>query len=35
MKLEAGRIVLVPAEGIEYELRGDGEVIRIAQPYAA
>jgi mannose-6-phosphate isomerase len=32
MKLEAGRIVLLPAEGVEYVLRGRGEVIRIAQP---
>jgi len=32
VKLEAGRIVLLPAEGVEYEVRGEGEVIRIAQP---
>lgn len=31
-RLEPGRIVLLPAEGVEYVLRGTGEVIRIAQP---
>ena len=31
-RLEPGRIVLLPAEGVEYVLRGVGEVIRIAQP---
>jgi mannose-6-phosphate isomerase len=31
-KLEAGRIVVLPAEGVKYGLRGKGEVIRIAQP---
>jgi mannose-6-phosphate isomerase len=30
--LVPGRIVVLPAEGIEYALRGQGEVIRIAQP---
>jgi mannose-6-phosphate isomerase len=34
-KLEAGRIVVLPAEGVEYALRGGGEVIRIAQPSGA
>jgi mannose-6-phosphate isomerase len=32
LRLELGRIVVLPAEGIEYVLRGKGEVIRIAQP---
>ena len=31
-RLEPGRIVLLPDEGVEYVLRGSGEVIRIAQP---
>ena len=31
-RLEPGRIVVLPAEGVEYVLRGSGEVIRIAQP---
>jgi mannose-6-phosphate isomerase len=31
-QLAAGRIVVLPAEGVEYVLRGKGEVIRIAQP---
>jgi mannose-6-phosphate isomerase len=30
-QLAAGRIVVLPAEGVEYVLRGKGEVIRIAQ----
>ena len=30
--LMPGRIVLLPAEGIDYALAGAGEVIRIAQP---
>jgi len=25
-------VVVLPAEGVEYSLRGAGEVIRIAQP---
>jgi len=32
MPLTPGRIVILPAEGIDYSLRGTGEVIRIAQP---
>jgi mannose-6-phosphate isomerase len=32
VRLEAGRVVVLPAEGVEYGLRGSGEVIRIAQP---
>ena len=32
MRLEPGRIVVLPAEGIEYVLRGSGKVIRVAQP---
>jgi mannose-6-phosphate isomerase len=31
-QLEPWHIVVLPAEGIEYALRGKGEVIRIAQP---
>jgi mannose-6-phosphate isomerase len=31
-KLEAGQIVVLPGEGMEYALRGRGDVIRIAQP---
>ena len=31
-RLTAGRVVILPAEGIDYSLRGTGEVIRIAQP---
>jgi hypothetical protein len=30
--LPPGCIVILPAEGIEYALGGEGEVIRIAQP---
>ena len=30
--LAPGRIVILPAEGIDYVLQGEGEVIRIAQP---
>jgi mannose-6-phosphate isomerase len=30
--LPPGRIIILPAEGIEYALSGEGEVIRIAQP---
>jgi mannose-6-phosphate isomerase len=30
--LTPGRIVILPAEGIDYSLHGTGEVIRIAQP---
>jgi mannose-6-phosphate isomerase len=30
--LEPWRVVVLPAEGVEYALRGVGEVIRIAQP---
>jgi mannose-6-phosphate isomerase len=32
VQLEAGRVVVLPAERVEYGLRGSGEVIRIAQP---
>jgi hypothetical protein len=32
MTLDAWRVVVLPAEGVEYSLRGAGEVIRIAQP---
>ncbi len=31
-KLDPWRVVVLPAEGVEYSLRGAGEVIRIAQP---
>lgn len=31
-KLDPWRVVVLPAEGVEYALRGAGEVIRIAQP---
>jgi mannose-6-phosphate isomerase len=30
--LDPWRVVVLPAEGVEYSLRGTGEVIRIAQP---
>ncbi len=32
MPLKPGSIVVLPAEGMAYELRGEGDVIRIAQP---
>jgi mannose-6-phosphate isomerase len=32
VRLDPWRVVLLPAEGVEYSLRGAGEVIRIAQP---
>jgi mannose-6-phosphate isomerase len=32
-RLEPGRIMLLPAEDVEYMLRGRGEVIRIAPPW--
>jgi len=32
MKLDPWRVVVLPAEGVEYALRGAGEVIRISQP---
>ena len=32
VKLDPWRVVVLPAEGVEYALRGAGEVIRIAQP---
>ena len=32
-RLEPGRIMLLPAEDVEYRLRGRGEVIRIAPPW--
>jgi mannose-6-phosphate isomerase len=32
VRLDPWRVVLLPAEGVEYALRGAGEVIRIAQP---
>jgi hypothetical protein len=30
--LDPWRVLVLPAEGVEYSLVGDGEVIRIAQP---
>jgi hypothetical protein len=30
--LDPWRVVVLPAEGVEYSVRGAGEVIRIAQP---
>ena len=30
--LDPWRVLVLPAEGVEYSLRGAGEVIRIAQP---
>jgi mannose-6-phosphate isomerase len=32
VRLDPWRVVVLPAEGVEYALRGAGEVIRIAQP---
>lgn len=32
VQLDPWRVVVLPAEGVEYALRGAGEVIRIAQP---
>ncbi len=32
VRLDPWRVVVLPAEGVEYALRGVGEVIRIAQP---
>ncbi len=32
MKLDPWRVVVLPSEGVEYALRGAGEVIRISQP---
>lgn len=32
IKLDPWRVVVLPAEGVEYALRGAGEVIRISQP---
>lgn len=32
MQLTPGSIVILPAEGVEYALRGFGDVVRIAQP---
>jgi len=30
--LDPWRVLVLPAEGVEYSVRGAGEVIRIAQP---
>ncbi len=30
--LDPWRVLVLPAEGLEYSVRGAGEVIRIAQP---
>ena len=32
VKLDPWRVLVLPAVGVEYSLRGAGEVIRIAQP---
>jgi len=32
VSLDPWRVLVLPAEGVEYSLRGVGEVIRIAQP---
>jgi len=32
VSLDPWRVLVLPAEGVEYSLRGAGEVIRIAQP---
>jgi hypothetical protein len=32
MSLDPWSVLVLPAEGVDYSLRGAGEVIRIAQP---